>query len=108
MKNAKTKKKVYLVIMLYSTNDCDGLDTKCFDTYKKAIRSFNKLVKNQKNPDSSWLENAFEDNVLQDDYKMDCSPKYTDGLEHELWWELIHKEDWNLHTFIELRILEIQ
>ena len=53
---------------------------------------------------SSWLENAFEDNVLQDDYEMDCSPKYTDGLEHELWWELIHKEDWNLHTFIEFHL----
>lgn len=101
-------KKIYLVMMQYSTDDCDGVDTECFDTYEKAVNRYNQMIEDEKNPNNSWAANAFDNDILQNDYNLDCSPIYSDGQEHELWWNITCELDWYLHTFIELRILEVQ
>lgn len=101
-------KKVYLVIMQYSTDDCDGVDTQCFDSYEKAVKCFNQMIEDEKNPENSWVGNAFKDNQIQHNYELDSSIHIVEGEEHELWWYVNCKLDWNLHTFIELRILEVQ
>ena len=100
--------KIYLVMMQYSTDDCDGVDTECFDTYEKAVNRYNQMIEAEKKPDNSWVANAFENGVLQHNYELDWSPIHSDGQEHELWWNITCKLDWYLHTFIELRILEVQ
>ena len=100
--------KIYLVMMQYSTDDCDGVDTECFDTYEKAVNRYNQMIEAEKKPDNSCVANAFENGVLQHNYELDCSPIHSDGQEHELWWNITCKLDWYLHTFIELRILEVQ
>ena len=100
-------KKVYLVMMQYSTDGCDGIDTECFDTYDKAVKSFKDTIENEKQSENNWASNAFNNGILEHNYELDCSPDYTDGKEHELWWNLTCKVDWYLHTFIELRILEV-
>lgn len=100
--------KIYLVMMQYSTDDCDGVDTECFDTYEKAVNRYNQMIEAEKKPDNSWVANAFENGVLQHNYELDCSPIHSDGQEHELCWNITCKLDWYLHTFIELRILEVQ
>ena len=100
--------KIYLVMMQYSTDDCDGVDTECFDTYEKAVNRYNQMIEAEKKPDNSWVANAFENGVLQHNYELDCSSIHSDGQEHELWWNITCKLDWYLHTFIELRILEVQ
>lgn len=99
--------KIYLVLFQYSTEDCDGVETQAFSTYEKAVERFNEIVENEKKPEISWVPNAYENNVLQDNYELECNTKFTDGKEHELWWNLTCKLDWYLHDFIELRILEV-
>ena len=44
---------------------------------------------------------------LHRNYELDRNDTFTDGEEHELWWNLTCKTDWYLHDFIELRILEV-
>lgn len=64
-------------------------------------------IENEKNTDMSWAGNAFENDKLQHNYELDCNETFTDGEEHELWWNLSCKLDWYLHEFLELRILEV-
>ena len=99
--------KIYLVLFQYSTDDCDGVDTQAFSNYEKAVERFNEIIENEKNTDMSWAENAFENDKLQHNYELDCNETFTDGEEHELWWNLSCKLDWYLHEFLELRILEV-
>ena len=99
--------KIYLVLFQYCTDDCDGVDTQAFSTYEKAVERFNEIIKNEKKTDMSWAGNAFENDKLQKNYELDCNETFTDGEEHELWWNLSCKLDWYLHEFLELRILEV-
>lgn len=99
--------KIYLVLFQYCTDDCDGVDTQAYSTYEKAVERFNEIIENEKNTDMSWAGNAFENDKLQHNYELDCNETFTDGEEHELWWNLSCKLDWYLHEFLELRILEV-
>ena len=98
--------KFYLVLFQYSAEDCDGVDTQAFSTYEKAVERFHEIVENEKKPEMSWAANAFENGELQHNYELDCNDTFTDGKEHELWWNLFCTLDY-LHDFIELRILEV-
>ena len=81
--------------------------TQAFSTYEKAVERFNEIIENEKNTDMSWAGNAFENDKLQKNYELDRNETFTDGKEHELWWNLSCKLDWYLHEFLELRILEV-
>ena len=100
--------KIYLVMMQYSTDESDGVETEAFDSYEKAIKHFKDAIQNEITCEDYWTANAFENGKLGHNYELDCSPNYNDGEEHELWWYISCKMDWCLHTFIELRILEVQ
>lgn len=97
--------KIYLVLFQYSDENCDGVDMQAFSTYKKAVERFNEIIENEKNLDIGWAAYAFENGELQHDYELDCSD-FTDGEEHELWWNLFCKLNY-LRDSIELRILEV-
>ncbi len=99
--------KIYLVLFLYCTDDCDGVETQAFSTYEKAVERFNEIIKDEKTSDIRWAANAFENGKLQRNYALDRNNTFTDGEEHELWWNLTCKADWFLHDFVELRILEV-
>ena len=98
--------KIYLVLFQYCTDDCDGVETQAFSTYEKAVERFNELIKDEKTSDMRWAANAFENGKLHRNYELDRNDTFTDGEEHELWWNLTCKTDWYLHDFIELRILK--
>ena len=99
--------KIFLLLFQYCTDDCDGVETQAFSTYEKAVERFNELIKDEKTSDIRRAANAFENGKLQRNYELDCNDTFTDGEEHELWWNLTCKTDWYLHDFIELRILEV-
>ncbi len=75
--------------------------------YIRRLIHHDTITSYEKNPDNSWVANAFENGVLQHNYNLDCSPIHSDGQEHELWWNITCELDWYLHTFIELRIMEV-
>lgn len=100
-------KKIYLVVFQYSMEDKDGVETQAYNSYKKAVNRFNEIIENEKRYDTSFTIDAFEeDGTLFHNYELDRSD-FTDGKEHELWWYLTCKIDWQ-HIYLELRILEVK
>ena len=100
--------KVYVISLQFSTDDADGVDIEIFSTYEKAVRRFKEMIEIEKQPGISWVADAYEDGELLHSFELDESPEYNDGEEHELWWNISCKHDWCLHTFIELRFMEVK
>ena len=100
--------KVYVISLQFSTDDADGVDIEIFSTYEKAVRRFKEMIEIEKQPGISWVADAYEDGELLHRFELDESPEYNDGEEHELWWNISCKHDWYLHTFIELRFMEVK
>ena len=68
------KKIVYLVLFDYSTDDCNGIDINLYDSYQKAINKFKQIIEQEKNPNMSWVANAFdEDDNLINWYELDTN-----------------------------------
>ena len=100
--------KVYIVMLRYSTEESSGTEIEAFGSYERAVERFNELIENEKKPEASWVSYAFEGAVINEkSYTLDCSPKYEEGEEHELWWEVSCKMDWCYRTGIELVIREV-
>ena len=99
--------KIYLVLFQYCTDDCDGVKTQAFSSYEKAVIRFNEIIEHEKKSEMSLVADAFENDVLQHNYELDCNDTFTDGEEHELWWELSGKVYCFNHELLELRILEV-
>ena len=75
--------KVYTVTLEWLFDDNQGLEIEIFDTYEKAKNYFYNAIKNEQNPDNSWVgDMAFENGELQDGYELDCSPDYRDNDIH--------------------------
>lgn len=108
--NEDTKHYIYTIIFDYSTQDCSGVDTYIFDTYKKALNKFKEIIAEEKKAEVSWVADAFEDGVLlEEDYELDTNiDDINENEEHELWWNITDRDDWNTHDFIDLRIKEVK
>ena len=101
--------KAYTIVFEWSTDDENGVDVEVFDSYEKAVHRFNEIIEDEHSPEMSWVSNAWDENGdLLHGYELDCNEQFTDGEEHELWWNIECKNDWYLHDYLELRILEIK
>lgn len=100
--------KIYTVVLQFSSDDADGIDIELFFTYDKAVKRFKEIIETEKQPGMSWVADAYEDGILLHSYELDASPEFKDNEEHELWWNITCKVDWNIHEFLELRIIEVQ
>jgi len=80
--------KLYLVLFNWATDDDSGLDTKLYSTYEAAVNAFNNIVKDELNPELSWVGGVFDKNGNYDEdlYELNCSNEYDGGEECELWW----------------------
>lgn len=102
-------KKAYTIVFEWSTADASAVDIEVFNTYDKAVCRFNEIIEEEHDSSKSWAGDAFDENgILRKNYELDCNEEFTDGKEHELWWNLQCTMDWHLHDFIELRILEVK
>ena len=104
------KKIVYLVLFDYSTDDCNGIDINLYDTYQKAVNRFKQIIEQEKNPNMSWVANAFDDeDKLINWYELDTNIEdLEDNQVHELWWNITDKFNYNYHSFIDLKIMKIE
>ena len=100
-------KKIYEILLRYSTDDDTGVDSYVTDTYEKAVKKFNEIILEEKN-DISWITNAFESEETLKTYEFDTNidVEYNDNEEHELYWEITDKYNWYHHDYLELRIKE--
>ena len=101
--------KAYTIVFEWSTDDASSIDVEVFDTYEKAVDRFNRIIEDEHDNSNSWVGDAYDENgELLEDYELDCNDPFTDGEEHELWWDMEKKHDWNYHERLELRILEVK
>lgn len=101
--------KVYGVIFDWSTRDDNQVEIELFDTYPKAFKRFNQIIQNEKNPEMSWVADAFDENgEVLDGYELDEHIESNGTQEYVCWWNITDKNDWYQHDFLEIRIMEVK
>ena len=93
-------KTVYEIIFDYSTEDCSGIDTYIFSTKEKAVKKLEELITSEK--EFYKTEYSY---INEKDFEIDTNFGDRDAFEY--WWNIQYKNDWYLHTNIDLRIKEI-
>lgn len=101
--------KVYEILLYYSTDDGNGIDSFILDSYTKAVAKFKELIKDEKT-NICWVKDAFKSKKTIKDYEFETNIDidYKDNQEHELYWEITDKYDWYQQDRFELRIKEIE
>jgi helix-turn-helix protein len=93
-------KTVYEIIFEYSTEDCSGIDTYIFSTKEKAIKKLEELIASEK----EFYKKEYS-HIDKSEFEIDTNIE--DETACEYWWNIQYKNDWYLHTNIDLRIKEI-
>ena len=58
-------KEIFIVSLDWACDDNKGLDIYAFTTYQAAYEKFNDLIKDECNPDNSWVGDlAFDENGI--------------------------------------------
>lgn len=100
--------KVYIVQFDWSTTDASGIDLYVYDSYDKAYDMFKQLIRDERNTDNSWVGNIeFDDDGYPTDNRYDFDFEDNNSNETEVWWHIVDNNDWNMHTFIDLRVMEV-
>lgn len=92
------KEIIYMVQLDYSTDDCNGIDNYLFNTKEKALDKFYSLIKLEK-------EYYKKEYSYIDDFELDTNIEDKDA--NEYWWNYTCQSNYYLHTFIDLKIMEV-
>ncbi len=88
----------FMVKFVWSTDDDEGSEVELFENYDDAVKRFNEIIKNEKNPNYSWVANAFDENTFDDkNYELD----YKLGKEF-MYWSVSKRDDGNFYSTIIL------
>ncbi len=91
-------KSVYMIKFDWSTDDDRGYEIELYKNYDDAVKRFNEMIENEKNPDLSWAADAFKDERFDDeDYELD----YRLGTEY-IYWSVSKRNDGNFYSTIIL------
>ena len=75
----------------------------------RAFKRFNQIIQNEKNPEMSWVADAFDENgEVLDGYELDEHIESNGTQEYACWWNITDKNDWYQHDFLEIRIMEVK
>lgn len=89
---------VYVIKFDWSTDDDNGCETELFNNYGDAVKRFNEMVENEKNPDLSWVAEAFKNEQFDDeDYEL----AYYTGTDY-MYWSVSKRNDGNFYSTIIL------
>lgn len=100
-------KKIYLVVLDWSTDDCSDVDIEAFDTYEKALNRFKEWIEDEKE-NIDWIHSAFDENgEILPNYEFDEHWGSENG-EYPCWWDITDANDWYNHDFLGLRIVEVK
>lgn len=100
---------IYMVMFDWSTTDDEAVEVQLFDTYEKAYKRFREIIADELVFDNSWAAEAFnEDRTVKDGFEFE-EHILSDGTdEYDCWWNLTNKYDWNVHDFLDLKIMEVK
>lgn len=99
--------KVFMVVFDWSTTDNEDIEIKLFDSYEKALKHFNQTIKNEMDPEMSWVASeAFDKNGnIAEGFTLDSN--CDEEGEHNLYWRVVDCYDYYRHDFLELRQVEV-
>ena len=101
-------KKVFVVQFDWSTQDAESVDLFIYGSYDKAYEKFKEIICNERNPEMSWVGNVeFDDEGYPIDERYDCDYEDNNSCESEVWWHIVDKNDWNVHSFVDLLVMEV-
>ncbi len=98
---------IYLVLLNWSTDDSDGIETFLYADRKAAYKKYQDLIADAKNPDISPLGQVFDKNgEPSDGYELDFNE--CEREEAELYWHLVERSNYNRHYFVDLKRTGLQ
>ena len=85
-------------MFMWSTEDDSGCEIELYKSYDNAVKRFNEMTENEKNPDMSWVAEAFNDGQFDDEtYELN----YYTGTEY-MYWSVSMRDDGNFYSTIIL------
>ncbi len=101
--------KVYIVQFDWSTTDAESVDLFVFGSYDKAYDKFKELICNECNPEMSWVGDIeFDDEGYPvDEERYELEFEDNNSGESEVYWHITDRNDWNMHSFIDLLVKEV-
>lgn len=103
------RKKVYLVLDYFASDDGEDLETTVFENYLDAVDFYEQAISRAKTSDS-WIGDAFTDGELDKEVEHSFvvgEAPVNRQIEKGLCWEIWAKNDFYLRAHIQLRILEV-
>lgn len=89
---------VYMIRFLWSTNDDQDTEIELYGNYDDAVKRFNEMIENEKNPDLSWAADAFDGERFDDEnYEFDQRL----GTEY-MYWSVNKRSDGNFYSTVIL------
>ncbi|WP_438848419.1 hypothetical protein [Anaerocaecibacter muris] len=89
---------VYMIKFMWSTDDDSDCEIELYKSYDDAVKRFNEMTENEKNPDMSWVSEAFNDGQFDDEtYELN----YYTGSEY-MYWSVSMRDDGNFYSTIIL------
>lgn len=105
--------KVYMILFDWSTTDDEAVEVELFDSYKKALHRFDEIIYNECDADMSWVGSQVfnEDGEVNEDFELETNANDIaddDNVEYQMWWNVTDRNDWNIHDFLDLKIMEVK
>ena len=92
--------EVYVIQFDYSTEDTDGIDLYLFRNFDTAFAKFKSIIKDE----IKFYTESYSH--LEEDFELDTNIDDNNALEY--YWNYKYKHDYYVHTFLDLKIKEIQ
>ncbi|MCM1440801.1 MAG: hypothetical protein NC131_16605 [Roseburia sp.] len=106
-KITERKNCVYLVMLVWSTDDDNGTDYYIYADYSAAKAKYNGLIEDENDADISWIgSEVFDENGdVNDGYKLECSEET--GEKQDLYWNVSDTGNGNRYSYINLTKVKI-
>lgn len=100
--------KVYIVKFDWSTTDTADVELFVYATYENAYNKFKQLICDECKPENSWVGDIEfdEDGEPIGHYEFWCDDN--NSGESEVYWHIEDKWDYNMHSFIDLLVMEVE
>ena len=93
---------VYLVMLIWSTDDDNGIDYNLYQNFETAKNIYERLIEDENDAEISWIgSEVFDENgEVNEGYNLDCSEE-TDE-QHDLYWNVEDKNNSERYSLISL------
>ena len=101
------KKYAYMVQVIWSTDDNEGVETELFSTYEKALTAYYNTIEGEMS--DTWITAHMTNGGFDDDITFEHE-NYHFNDEQQLYrsWSVRQKNDWYFYTTVTIEIKELR